>query len=62
MENEVEYRIERDTLGEKKIACDVMYGINTVRALENFDLKGKTVNYHLIRGIVMVKKAGSSDL
>ena len=59
MENEVEYRIERDTLGEKKIACDVMYGINTVRALENFDLKGKMVNYHLIRGIVMVKKAAA---
>ncbi len=59
MENGARYRVERDALGEKKIACNVMYGINTVRALENFDLNGEKVNYHLIRGIVMVKKAAA---
>ena len=54
MKKSAGFRIEKDGLGEKEIAQDILYGIHTVRALENFDLHGKTVNYQLIRGILMV--------
>jgi aspartate ammonia-lyase len=30
------YRIEKDTLGQKQIPADALYGIHTVRATENF--------------------------
>lgn len=59
MKKSAGFRIEKDGLGEKEIVQDILYGIHTVRALENFDLHGKTVNYQLIRGIVMVKKAAA---
>jgi len=35
---EEEYRIEKDFLGEKKIEKDAYYGIQTLRAKENFDI------------------------
>ena len=30
------YRIEKDTLGEKQIPADALYGIHALRAKENF--------------------------
>ena len=30
------YRIEKDSIGEKQIPEEAYYGVNTVRALENF--------------------------
>ena len=33
-------RIERDLLGEKTIASDAYYGVQTARALENFHISG----------------------
>lgn len=52
-------RTERDVLGEMELPENAMYGINSARALENFDLKGRTVNMELIRAIVIVKKAAA---
>ena len=34
-----EYRVEKDFLGEKQIEADVYYGIQTLRASENFPIK-----------------------
>jgi aspartate ammonia-lyase len=53
----VDYRIEKDHLGEKKIPGNVFWGIHTQRALENFRLTGLCVAPDLIRALVMVKKA-----
>lgn len=50
-------RTERDTLGEKYLREDTLYGINTQRALENFPLHHRTVNIHLISAMLFVKKA-----
>jgi Asparaginase, N-terminal len=33
-------RVEKDLLGEKEIPADVYYGVQTARALENFQLSG----------------------
>ncbi|WP_069650713.1 aspartate ammonia-lyase [Caloranaerobacter ferrireducens] len=53
------YRVEKDFLGECRIENDRYYGINTKRALENFKLKSKTVNLKLIREIALIKKAAA---
>ena len=52
-------RTEQDTLGALELPEDTLYGINTARALENFDLGQKPMNRSLIRAIVTVKKAAA---
>lgn len=51
-------RTERDSLGEMSLP-DVPWGINTQRALENFDLGNARVDLELIRAVVLVKKAAA---
>ncbi|XMB86091.1 aspartate ammonia-lyase [Mycoplasmatota bacterium WC44] len=51
-------RIEKDLLGEKEINNNIYYGINTLRAIENFGSRVKT-NINLIYGIVEIKKAAA---
>ncbi len=50
-------RIEHDTLGDRKVPEDALYGIHTQRALENFGVSGRCVRIELIRAITLVKKA-----
>lgn len=52
-------RIERDLLGEKSLRDDEYYGINTKRALENFNLTGRPVHSELVRAMVIIKKAAA---
>ncbi|MBA4541723.1 aspartate ammonia-lyase [Thermoactinomyces daqus] len=53
------YRTEKDFLGEKKIPADVYYGIQTLRAKENFPITGYHLHHSLICAIAMVKKAAA---
>jgi aspartate ammonia-lyase len=55
----VNFRIEKDSIGERKIPETNYYGINTKRALENFDLGSKSVNLKLIYEIALIKKAAA---
>ncbi|HXV77472.1 MAG TPA: aspartate ammonia-lyase [Candidatus Polarisedimenticolaceae bacterium] len=41
-----DYRVERDLLGEKKIPAEAYYGVQTARALENFQLSGIAINHY----------------
>lgn len=52
-------RIERDKIGEIQLKDETLYGIQTARAIENFNLCGKKANLHLIYAIVSIKKAAS---
>ena len=52
-------RTERDALGVLELPEDTLYGINTARALENFDLGQRPMNRNLLRAIVLVKKAAA---
>lgn len=52
-------RTERDVLGEIKLPDDALYGINTVRAADNFDLGGGKTDIRLIYAVVTVKKAAA---
>jgi len=53
------YRIEADFMGEKKISNDAYYGIQTVRANENFPITGYNINEHLIEAFAIVKKSAA---
>ena len=52
-------RIEKDNIGERKILVSNYYGINTRRALENFDLGLKNVNLKHIYEIALIKKSAA---
>ena len=50
-------RIERDSLGERVVPAHTLYGIHTVRALENFPLAGRPAHPALGRAFGDVKLA-----
>jgi aspartate ammonia-lyase len=52
-------RIEKDFLGEMTLPDDALYGIQTVRARDNFSLGYKKTNPQLIRAMLLVKKAAA---
>src|SRR5262245_5461745 len=41
-----QYRIEHDLQGEKQIPADAYYGVQTLRALENFQISGLPINHY----------------
>lgn len=52
-------RTEKDFLGEKEIQADAYYGIQTLRAVENFPITGYRIDPELIKAIAIVKKAAA---
>lgn len=52
-----EFRTETDLLGSKEIPAEVLWGIHTARALENFQLLKKSVYPELIKAYGEVKLA-----
>lgn len=55
----LEFRIEKDSLGEMKIPASAYYGIHTARAKENFTVTGRTTNIELMHALAEVKKAAA---
>ncbi len=55
------FRLEHDSLGQREIANQAYYGVQTLRAMENFAISGVFVSNfeHLIEGLAMVKKAAA---
>ena len=39
-------RVERDLIGEKEIPAEAYYGVQTARALENFQISGVQINHY----------------
>ena len=54
----MEYRIEKDSLGEVKVEADKLWGAQTQRSLENFVI-GEKMPYDMIRAIVTVKRCAA---
>jgi aspartate ammonia-lyase len=54
-------RLEHDLLGEREVPRDAYYGVQTLRALENFDITGIPLHHFpsFIRALAMVKKAAA---
>ena len=57
--NILNFRKEKDLLGECLIENENYFGINTHRAIENFNLCSSKVNLKLIYEIALVKKAAA---
>ncbi|GIK61146.1 MAG: aspartate ammonia-lyase [Ignavibacteriaceae bacterium] len=55
------FRIEHDLLGDKQIPNDAYYGVQTMRALENFQISGQTTKDYpeLVNAFVLVKLAAA---
>ena len=52
-------RIEKDFLGEKEVPANAYYGIQTLRAVENFPITGYRIHAELIKAMAIVKKAAA---
>jgi aspartate ammonia-lyase len=60
-------RMEKDLLGEKEIPGDAYYGVQTARALENFQISGVPINHYpgVVEAWAIVKLAaaqGNTDV
>lgn len=53
----VEFRVERDSMGERQILSRAYYGIQTLRAIENFPISGIKPLPTYIDACVTIKKA-----
>ena len=51
------FRIEKDVLGEIEVPSNVYWGINTQRAIQNFQISGKTFPQIFIMSLAQLKKA-----
>src|SRR6187402_3229559 len=56
-----QFRTEKDLLGEKQIPFDAYYGVQTARALENFQVSGVKTNFYpdYVKAFAMVKLAAA---
>lgn len=52
-----DFRIEADSIGTKDIPEDVYYGVQTLRAAENFPITGLTMHPEIINSLAYIKKA-----
>lgn len=54
-------RVEKDLLGEKEVPGDAYYGVQTARALENFQLSGVPINHYpgFVEAWALVKLAAA---
>lgn len=55
----MEYRIERDTLGEMKVPADKLWGAQTQRSRENFRIGQEKMPAEVIRGFAILKKSAA---
>lgn len=53
------YRIEHDSIGDKKVPADAYYGVQTLRAVENFRITGLYMHPEMISSLVQIKKAAA---
>ena len=54
-------RKEHDLLGDRDVPNEYLYGVQTLRAIENFNISGVTLNFFpvIIEGLAMVKLAAA---
>jgi fumarate hydratase class II len=55
----MEYRLERDTMGEVKVPVDALYRAQTQRAVENFPISGTPLEAEQLIALARIKKAAA---
>jgi aspartate ammonia-lyase len=53
------FRVEKDPLGEKQVPAEALYGIQTLRAVENFPISGLRPLPAFVDAVVWIKKAAA---
>ena len=53
------FRMEKDFLGQKEVPNHAYYGIQTLRAVENFPITGYRIDSEMINALAVVKKAAA---
>ncbi len=53
------YRLEKDAIGTMQVPIDAYYGVQTMRAHENFNITGQRVHPQFIKSIVEIKIAAA---
>jgi aspartate ammonia-lyase len=53
------HRIERDPMGEKRVPADALYGVQTLRALENFRISPLRIHPGFVTAYAEIKKAAA---
>jgi len=52
-------RVERDSLWERYLPEDVLYGVQTLRSYENYELSGQTLLPEIVAAYAQIKKAAA---
>ena len=50
-------RLESDSIGEKQVPADAYYGVQSMRAMENFSITGGRLHIEMINSLATLKKA-----
>ena len=58
-ENEMEFRVEEDSIGTKDVPENVYYGVQSLRAAENFHITGLNMHPEIINSLAYIKKAAA---
>ena len=59
MEEQRNYRTEHDSIGAKEVPAEAYYGVQTLRAAENFYITGLKMHPELINSVAQIKKAAA---
>ena len=61
VEGQEQARVEKDLLGENQIPAEAYYGVQTARALENFQISGVNINHYpgFVQAWAIVKLAAA---
>jgi fumarate hydratase, class II len=55
----MDYRVERDTMGDMRVPADALYGAQTQRAVENFPISRLRFERPFIRALGLIKSAAA---
>jgi fumarate hydratase class II len=59
MDDDQDYRVEEDSLGEVEVPADAYWGAQTQRAVENFPISDRRFGRRFVRALGIVKKAAA---
>ncbi len=54
------FRLEQDSLGSMQVPIDALYGAQTARAIDNFNISGMPLPRPLLRALGLIKKFAAS--
>ena len=58
-DKEMEFRVEKDSIGTKDVPENVYYGVQSLRAAENFHITGLNMHPEIINSLAYIKKAAA---